>query len=280
VLRRFVELADRVDGPVFVLTAATEEPQESWDSYRRGFEELGAGTVEHLDVADRRMANDPDLCARVRDARGIFMTGGDQTRLLMLVGGTALCDSMRLAYVERGACIAGTSAGASAMSEHTLSSAESRRSPIAAEVELVAGLGFLSPAVIDQHFSERGRLSRLLAAVAHNPKLVGIGIDEDTALVLSRGRGREVIGAGAVTLVDGRRMRTSLVKQANNGQAFQATDVELHLLPAGGGFLPADPGDRHAGQEMSPALVSLVQLLASGDAVDTTQRQGGRSAPQ
>jgi cyanophycinase len=271
VLRRFVELASEVDGPLMVLTAATQDPQKSWEKYRDGFRDLGARDVRHLEVFDRQQANDPALCGKVRGAAGIFMTGGDQAKLLAIAGGTVLCDEMRRAYVERGACIAGTSAGASAMSEHMLSSAESHRSPIDTHVELVAGLGFLTPALIDQHFSERGRLSRLLAGVAHNPKLIGVGIDENTALVVARGGGLEVIGEGAVTLVDGREMRTGVVSRGEDQQVFQATDVQLHLLPAGAGVIDAK-GDRIDG-EMSVSLREVVNLLVSPDAVDRQWRQ-------
>ncbi|MED5618285.1 cyanophycinase [Ideonella sp. BN130291] len=273
VLQRFVELLPQGQGPVLVLTAATEEPEEMWKIYRRGFHEIGVKRVEALHVDQRDQANDAELYEKVRQARGVFMTGGDQKKLLALVSGTRLCEAMRESYIERGICIGGTSAGASAMSEHMLGHMASGESPITTDVSLVVGLGFVLNAVIDQHFSERGRLSRLLAVVAHNPKLIGVGIDENTALVVSRGRGIEVIGAGAVTLVDGREMRTRIVGE-DDKQVFQATDVRVHLLPAGGGFIAAHPNTKAelVNGDVSPHVQALVQLLAGKDAVDTQFR--------
>jgi cyanophycinase len=273
VLERFVQLLPKGKGPVLVLTAATEQPDEMWKIYRRGFHEIGVKEVEPLHVDERGQANDPQLYEKVCQARGVFMTGGDQKKLLSLISGTRVCEAMRQSYIERGICIGGTSAGASAMSEHMLGHMASGESPITTDVSLVVGLGFVLNAVIDQHFSERGRLSRLLAVVAHNPKLIGVGIDENTALVVSRGRGIEVIGQGSVTLVDGREMRTRLVGEGDK-QVFQATDVRVHLLPAGGGFIAAHPRTKAEEVEgdVSPHVQALVQLLAGKDAVDTQFR--------
>lgn len=269
ILERFVQLLPAGPGPLLVLTAATEEPEELWKVYRRGFHDLGVRHCEPLHLEQREQANDEKVHRLVRGARGVFMTGGDQKKLLALVGGTRLCEAMRQAYIESSACIAGTSAGASALSEHMLGHIPSGQSPATADVSLAVGLGFVLNAVIDQHFSERGRLARLLAVVAHNPKLVGVGIDEDTALVISRGRGIEVIGAGAVTLVDGHDMRTRLVGEGER-QVFQATDVRLHMLPAGGGAIRAHDGAQQgdAQGDVSPHVRALVQVLAGRDAVD------------
>jgi len=273
VLQRFVELMPR-DRPLYVLTAATEHPEEAWKTYERSFKDLDVGKIEPLHVDRREQANDEALQQRVLQAGGVFMTGGDQVKLLSVLSGTRLCEAMRQAYIDHGACIAGTSAGASALSEHMLGHMASGESPIATDVHLVAGLGFVLNAVIDQHFSERGRLARLLAVVAHNPKLVGVGIDENTALVIARGRGIEVIGEGAVTLVDGREMRTSLIGKEDQ-KVFQATDVRVHLLPAGSGFIPVKPSGARGEAEVSDKVREVVGLLAGPDAVDTQFRSRG-----
>jgi len=271
VLRRFTELTQG-NGPLYVLTAATEDPKKAWKTYERGFRDLGVWHVEPLDVERREDANDEQVFRKVFKAGGVFMTGGDQVKLLSVLSGTRLCEAMRQAYIDNGACIAGTSAGASALSEHMLGHMPSGENPLASDVRLVVGLGFVLNAVIDQHFSERGRLSRLLAVVAHNPKLVGVGIDEDTALVIARGRGIEVIGSGALTLVDGREMRTRLVGEREH-EVFQATDVRLHLLPAGCGFIPVQPHGKEGEADVSPKVSELVRLLAAPDAVDTQFRE-------
>jgi cyanophycinase len=203
----------------------------------------------HLHLKSRHEANDEAHIRDVADADGIFMTGGDQKRLLAIIGGTALDAEMHAALKLRGACIGGTSAGASAMSGHMLAQGRAELHPEKGSVSLGAGLGFLHKVVIDQHFSERQRLSRLLSVVAQNPYLQGIGIDEDTALVVERGIGVEVLGEGAVTIVDGRAMSTNVAEIANH-ETPELIDVRLHLLPAGSRYaLPGSGGDDRRGDD-------------------------------
>lgn len=274
VLQRFVELLPGGKGPVFVLTAATESPDEMWQMYETAFGDLGVKDLRPLHVVEREHANDEVLWDAVREARGVFMTGGDQKKLIAMLGGTRLCEMLRHVYIERSACIGGTSAGASALSEHMLAEVHEDDNPLTSEVRLKAGLGFLLNGIVDQHFSQRGRLVRLLAAVAHNPKLCGVGIDENTALVISRGRGIEVVGQGSVTLVDGQDMRTRLVESGDR-EVFRATDVTLHLLPAGDRLaVPANDKEIEQAEEAgySPRLRRLVKVLVGEDAVDTQFR--------
>jgi cyanophycinase len=215
----------------------------------------------------------------VLSARGIFMTGGKQACLVSRIGGTRLGENMRRAYIDNGACIAGTSAGASAISEHMLWAGDSHSSPTATDFRLVAGLGFVLNAVVDQHFSQRGRMSRLLAVIAYNPKLAGVGIDENTALAIARGEGVEVIGDGAVTLVDGHEIDSRMIDRQDKA-VFQVSDVRVHLLPAGAGFVSArvPPARDEAG--ISAAMRQLVVLLAGCDAVDRQFHDGeARPAP-
>jgi len=273
VLKRFVELAPPGKGPVYVLTAATEEPEAAWETYQDAFGELGVKDLRPLHVGQREQANDRALWEPLAEARAVFMTGGDQKKLISVLGGTQLCDTLRRIYIERGVCIGGTSAGASALSEHMLAEVGEDDNPLTSDVRLAAGLGFVLNAVIDQHFSQRGRLVRLLAIVAHNPKLMGVGIDENTGLIIKRGRGLEVVGEGAVTLVDGRDMRTRLVRSGDR-EVFRASDVHVHLLPAGDALdLSGDKADIAAEEAgYSPGLVRLLKVLVGEDAVDTQFR--------
>jgi cyanophycinase len=199
ILSRFIELAGGKDRKIVVITAASKIAQEMWEIYDEAFGDMGVKNRTHVHVASRADANQPELAAIVESADGIFMTGGDQKRLLALIGGTLLDEAMHTALKLRGACIGGTSAGASAMSGHMLAEGTAELQPEIGSVNLGAGLGFLQRVIIDQHFSERHRLARLLTVVAQNPYLQGIGIDENTALVITRGCGIEVIGDGAVT---------------------------------------------------------------------------------
>jgi len=233
VLTRFVELAGGKDCKIVVVTAASGEPDKMWKVYDDVFADLGVNNREHVHVESREHANDPDVVRKFAGASGIFMTGGDQRRLLSILGGTAVDAEMHRAYCERAACIGGTSAGASAMSGHMLAAGTGAEDQAEkGGVKLGAGFGLIQKVIIDQHFSERGRLPRLLTVIAQNPYLMGVGIDEDTALVIERGTGLEVIGCGTVTIVDCRDM-ISDVADVEEDECPEVLDVRLHLLPAG-----------------------------------------------
>jgi cyanophycinase len=257
ILKRFVELAGGKDARIVVITAASQVADEMWEIYDKAFGDLGVRQRLHLHLESRQDANNEEKLRMVAEADGIFMTGGDQKRLLAIIGGTALDAEMHTALKLRGACIGGTSAGASAMSGHMLAQGKTDLLPEKGAVSLGAGLGFLHRVVIDQHFSERQRLSRLLSVVAQNPYLQGIGIDEDTALVVERGRGIEIVGEGSVTIVDGRNMESNIA-DIEERDTPELIDVRLHLLPAGSRYyLPTD--DEPLKKPMSPSLRDFLE---------------------
>lgn len=257
ILTRFVELSGGADANIVVLTAASTIPDDMWSIYDEAFGNLGVTRRSHLELTSRQDANSEEFVRQVDEATGIFMTGGDQKRLLALIGGSALDAAMHVALKSRGATIGGTSAGASAMSGHMLAQGRAETLPEKGSVSLGAGLGFLHRVVIDQHFSERQRLSRLLTVVAQNPYLQGIGIDEDTALVVALGHGIEVLGAGAVTIVDGRTMITN-VADIKDRDTPELIDVRLHLLPAGSRYqLPSV--SHEAGKGLPPPLLDFLE---------------------
>jgi len=268
VLSRLYELAGGPDARIVVLTAASSYHDEVWGVYDAAFCALGSRHCEAMTINTREEANDDARAQAIFEADAIFMTGGDQKKLVSLIGGTRIDHAMHRALRERGACIAGTSAGASAMSEHMLFDAGSRDGTIATnDVQIAAGLGFMRRVVIDQHFSERKRLGRLLAIVAQNPYLLGAGIDEDTALVVEPGMGLEVVGDGSVTLLDGREMLSSYV-DTERSEKLELTNVKLHLLPAGACYY-FDGADGHPqtqssdGRTVPVALYDVVAAVAS-----------------
>jgi cyanophycinase len=265
ILSRFVELAGGAHGRIVVITAASVVAEHLWEVYAQAFRDLGATRLVHLLVTSRAEASDEQHIRDIAEADGIFMTGGDQKRLLGLIGGTALDAEMHTALKVRGACIAGTSAGASAMSGHMLAQGHADQRPEKGAVSLGAGLGFLHRVVIDQHFSERHRLARLLSVVAQNPYLQGVGIDEDTALVIERGVGIEILGEGAVTVVDGRHMLTN-VADIDDRATPEMIDVRLHLLPAGGRYrLPVEgqAPERHLPASLLDFLENVIKTHAA-----------------
>jgi cyanophycinase len=200
-------------------------------AYRELFEGLGIGRVTGLRPEDREEAMDPALGAELAGATGVFLTGGNQSRLAQVVAGTRLGDALFLAH-DRGAVLAGTSAGASAMASHMVAFGRSGSTPKNRMAQLSAGLGILQGIVIDQHFEQRGRIGRLLAIVAGSPSLLGIGLDEDTCAVVFADQSLHVIGRGAVTIVDGSMVKTD----AYRGKGYRPLMVSgavLHTLPSG-----------------------------------------------
>jgi cyanophycinase len=257
ILSRFVELAGGENAKIVVISAASQIAEEMWQVYDKAFGDLGVRHRVHLHLQNRQDANNEEHIRAITDADGIFMTGGDQKRLLAIIGGTVLDAEMHTALKLRGACIGGTSAGASAMSGHMLAQGRADLQPEKGAVSLGAGLGFLQKVVIDQHFSERQRLARLLSIIAANPYLQGIGIDEDTALVVERGVGIEVLGEGAVTIVDGRHMSTDIA-DISDRMTPELIDVRLHLLPAGSKYRL--PDDEHVPERpLPPPLLEFLE---------------------
>lgn len=238
ILERFVTLCGGPASRIAVITAASKIGELVWEVYRGSFKKIGALNCVPIHIESRAAANIGATVDLVDSADGVFMTGGDQQRLLSLVGDTALHQAMHRA-LARGACVAGTSAGASAMSDDMLAYGRVHLAPVKDTVRVGTGFGFVQDVIIDQHFSERHRLSRLLTAVAQNPELMGIGIDEDTALLIEAGHSIEVIGAGTVTVVDGRGM-VSNIDSIGTRRVPEMLDVRLHILPSGTRHLLGD----------------------------------------
>jgi cyanophycinase len=234
ILQRFIDLAGGDAARIVVISTASSLGDAATDLYRQLFAQLGAIAVSGLRPLTREEANDPSMAKELDEATGIFLTGGNQLRLSSVVGGTKLGAAILAAH-ERGVVVAGTSAGASAVSTHMVAFGASGATPKHRMVQISAGLGLLKGVVVDQHFEQRTRLGRLLAVVAQSPSLVGMGLDEDTAAVVQADQTLEVIGKGAVTIVDG----SQVVTDAFNTKGYRPMVVSgaiLHSLPAGQRF--------------------------------------------
>lgn len=232
ILRKFVDLSGGGGARIRVITAASSEPERVWDSYQNVFQSLGVRDVQPLPLQDREAAFAPDLQTGILQADGIFISGGDQSRLMGLLWDTPAYQSLHQAFHLNGCCMGGTSAGAAVMSRHMIAQGPAVLRPRKEAVDTDIGLGLLSQAVVDQHFSERRRLARLLSTLAIRPDLLGVGIDEDTALVIEGTQAIEVIGRGSVTLVDPSQMQSN-VEELEAQEAIEMLGVQLHLLPAG-----------------------------------------------
>lgn len=235
ILQTFITLAGGTDARLVVLTVAAGDPEDVGSMYRELFYQLGAGRVTVLHLPDRQTANQKSAATQLGEATGIFFTGGDQLRITSILGGTKIDQVLHRRYDE-GAVIAGTSAGAAAMSAIMIVEGASDDAPKKCTTKLSPGMGFWEKVVIDQHFAQRGRTGRLLAAIAQNPHILGVGIDEDTAVV-QNGKDRfEVIGTQTVTVLDGRGIQHTNTSISEPDEPLALTYVNMHILPAGYGF--------------------------------------------
>jgi cyanophycinase len=224
------------NGKLVVATVASSVGNELWEIYRKAFRKLGVKSVRHLDVVKRTAAIDKAALRVVKGADAVFFTGGDQLRITSELGGTAVLDEIFEIY-RRGGVIGGTSAGASVMSETMLVGGTSEESyRIGSELRMAPGLGLVKNMIIDQHFAERGRINRLIGAVAQNPKFLGIGIDEDTAIVMDGRHSFEVIGCGAVYVIDAHDSTENNISEARQSDALSIFNLRFHVLTRGDAY--------------------------------------------
>lgn len=233
-LRHFLKLAGGRRSSIVVIPTASSFQEEVAASYTEVFTRLGAHDVTVVNPATREEAHDPALAAAVDAATGVFMSGGSQLRLSQLIPGTPLGDAIHRAH-ERGCVIGGTSAGASIVSDFMISMGDEGVTPRQRASQVTAGLGLLRGVVVDQHFDQRARYGRLMSVIAPSPHLLGVGIDEDTAMVVSDGRTFEVRGSGAVFVLDCRHARTDAA-DARPGAPVLVSGAIVHTLPAGSTF--------------------------------------------
>ncbi len=236
ILKEFIRMAGSDRAKIVIMTVATELPQEVGSEYVRIFKDLAGpnSEVTTVDVETRDQANCPEAIARIEAATAVFFTGGDQFRITRLLGGTKLDMTLHDRY-EKGLVLAGTSAGASMMSSIMIIHGPAETTARVGMTRLGAGMEFLPGVIIDQHFAQRGRINRLLTAIAQYPHHLGIGIDENTAIIVE-GNICRVVGAGSITVLDAGNVSNGIPSREESDENLAIGDVRLHLLPAGHGF--------------------------------------------
>ena len=228
-------VAERLKGGRLVLaTIASHAPEGYFETYQKAFASLGVTDLVELYIEDRAETHDADKLALLDDAAGVFFSGGDQLRISSQIGDTPIEARIREIW-RAGGVLAGTSAGASVMSDTMMVRGASAETHRIGDLQMAPGLGLVRDAIIDQHFAERGRIGRLLGAVAQSPRVLGVGIDEDTAIVLE-GDDFKVIGSGAVYVVDAGDVTASNIAEAKSERALSIFDVRLHVLASGDGL--------------------------------------------
>jgi cyanophycinase len=231
-LKRY--LSGRSDPRVTVMTVATSDAEGAASKYNSLFRSLGIKHVDVVDVSQREDAFAEASLKKIDAADAIFFTGGDQLNITSLMGGTPLHNRI-YERLQEGVLIIGTSAGAAMMSSSMIVSGKSDSPPAVGGVEIAPGMDMIPDTIIDSHFSQRGRHGRLLTAIAHYPQVLGIGIDERTAIMTQNGK-FTVIGEGTVTVMDGSHMRHTDLPYRKDDEALGMFGVQVHVLPSGYSF--------------------------------------------
>lgn len=223
-------------GKLVIAPLASESPNEAWEQYETLMRSLGVRHVHHLNIEQRSDAETVKAMKVLEGANAVFFTGGDQTRITSMIGDTPVFSRVFEIFSE-GGMVAGTSAGASVLSETMMVGGDGDQSHrIKAGLRLAPGFGFAKDMVIDQHFAERGRIGRLLGTVAHNPRILGVGIDEDTAIEMRANREFRVLGCGGVTVVNGASVTQTNIAEEEMNRTLSVFNVTLHVLSQGDRF--------------------------------------------
>lgn len=236
ILNRFTECLSGKTRRIEIVPTASDVPEQSAQDYLDAFQKLGFENVGVLDVRERSDARSKKILKRVQQAEGVLFTGGNQLNLTSILGGTEFLDLLYERYLKEKFVIAGTSAGAMAMSDTMIYGGSSHEALMKGEVYFSAGFGFLDNIIIDTHFVKRGRIGRLFQAVASNPASLGIGLGEDTGLVIQKGEIEESIGSGLVIIVDGYSIEHSNFAHIEQGAPISIEGLSVHVMVPGDKF--------------------------------------------
>lgn len=233
ILRRVVDEMGGTSARIAVITSASSIPEEVAENYIGAFGKLGVKDLDILDIRDRSQVK-PEMIKRLAKCDGVMMSGGNQLRLTTIFGGTAFLQLMKRRYEQEDRfVIAGTSAGAMCMSSTMIYQGHSASGLIKGGVKLTTGASLIQDVIIDSHFVERGRFSRLTQAVAANPAAIGIGLGEDTGVVITGADMLETIGSGQVMIFDGHEITYSDYADVEEGEPFSIEGMKVHIISKG-----------------------------------------------
>lgn len=274
VLSEVIARAGGKKARIAVFPTASSLPEELSATYEAIFRSMGA-EVRTVWLEERADAEDPENLALLNGVTAIFFTGGSQGRIVTLLGGTPLAQAIRRAH-RSGVVVAGTSAGASVICDHMIAQGKRGYAPRRSSVTLAPGLGLTKRLVVDQHFAQRHRIGRLFAAVALNPFLIGVGIDEDTGFVIEANNHASVVGRGTVTIIDGAKILHTDIHETSDANPAALLGLAVHVLTQGCGFdidarLPTWQGQRtrHSRRPPPPAATPTPLSDDSNDSDDT-----------
>ena len=237
ILRRVVEEAGGTAARIEVITTASMIPYEVGENYLNAFGKIGCTNIGVMHIRTRQDAMMEEYIQRIRECDAVMFSGGNQLRLSATDGGTEFLSLLKKRYKEENFLIAGTSAGAMAMSNTMIYEGNAARAHLKGEVKITTGLGFLNNVIIDSHFEKRGRFGRLAQAVAGNPGCIGIGLGEDTGMLITEGNKMEAIGSGLVVIVDGHEILHSNIADIPDGNPISIENLKVHFCEKGNGYL-------------------------------------------
>ncbi len=237
ILRRVVEEAGGPLSRIEVITTASTIPYEVGENYLNAFGKTGCTNVGVMHIRTRQDAMNEENIERIRQCNAVMFTGGNQLKLSVTDGGTEFLAILKKRYQEENFLIAGTSAGAMAMGSTMIYEGNATRAHLKGEVKMTTGLGFISTVIIDSHFEKRGRFGRLVQSVATNPSSIGIGLGEDTGMLITEGNKMEAIGSGLVVIIDGHDILHSNIADIPDGNPVSIENLKVHFCEKGNGYL-------------------------------------------
>ena len=237
ILRRITDEAGGPKSRIEVVTTASMIPQEVGNNYLNEFGKIGCTNIGVMPIRTREEAMKTDYLNRIRKAAAVMFSGGNQMRLTAVFGGTEFLSTLKDRYLNDTFLIAGTSAGAMAMSQTMIYEGNATRAHLKGEVKITTGLGFMDNVIFDSHFEKRGRFGRLVQAVASNPSSIGVGLGEDTGMLITDGNFMEAIGSGLVIIIDGHNILHSNIADIPEGNPLSIENLIVHFCEKGNGYL-------------------------------------------
>jgi cyanophycinase len=238
ILKRFVHEVGSTDKRIEVVTTASMIPVEVGENYQSAFGKIGCSNIGLMHIRNRADAMNEEYVERLKNCDGVMFSGGNQMRLTSSFGGTEFLSLLLKRYHEEPTFIvAGTSAGAMAMSNTMIYEGNAAKAHLKGEVKITTGLGFMDDVIFDSHFEKRGRFSRLAQAIATNPSCIGIGLGEDTGMLITEGNKMEAIGSGLVMIVDGHDIKYSNIADIPDGNPISIENLKVHFCENGNGYM-------------------------------------------
>lgn len=238
ILRRIAQEAGGLNAHIEVITTASTIPLEVGENYLDAFSKIGCTNVDVMHIRNREDVNNANYIERLKACNCVMFSGGNQLRLTAVFGGTEFLKIVKKRYeTDNSFIIAGTSAGAMAMSNTMIYEGNATKAHLKGEVKITTGLAFMDSIIIDSHFEKRGRFGRLAQAVAANPSCIGIGLGEDTGMLITSGNKMEAIGSGLVMIIDGHDIKHSNIADIPDGNPISVENIKVHLCEKGNGYM-------------------------------------------